>query len=223
MTCLRHPAVASHRGHCPACLLEDALGGKPQSPPARRFDAGITIQLPLGGTTLSSVFVVKSQRMPSRLLRLKTWQVAAPSDFMVRFHRLQHRLSEWNDRAAPAPLAAWIDDSGRAWVLSEFNQGLPIVDRIRSGGIDPIDAESCLGRLREIILNGHRRGLVHGALRSGNIIVTARCRSAYLLDFGHAALLAGDADEPPAESADLAALDRLKAAVRVQTGQSVSL
>jgi hypothetical protein len=216
MTCLRHPAAASHRGHCPACLVEDALGEFPEpvSSPAQQYDpASLTIQLPLGRTATSSVFLVRSHGDPFRVLRLKTWDAVAPSDFMTRFQRLQRHLSEWNEDMVRAPLAAWVDVWRRAWVLGEFNQGLPIVDRLTSGGVDRVDAGACLERVRAIVGAAHRRGLVHGSLRSGNIIVTPRCERAYLLDFGHAALLASASDDPPSPSSDIAALDRLTAAV----------
>ena len=222
MTCARHPAAGNHRGHCAACLLENAIGQDPQ-PPVPQTDDSITIQLPLGRSLSSSVLLVRSNGAPFRLLRMKTWHAAAPSDFMSRFQRLQRRLSEWNDAAVRAPLAAWVDASRRASVLSEFSQGVPIIDRVQSGGLDPDDAEACLDRLRDIICTGHRRGLVHGSLGNGNIIVTARCDRAYLLDFGHAALVADDSDDPPAPSVDIAALDGLTAAVRRQSTPSLSL
>jgi hypothetical protein len=224
MTCLRHPAAASHRGHCPACLLEDALDEAPDavSSPAQQYEpANLTIQLPLGHTTSSSVFLVRLHSAPFRLLRLKTWHAVAPRDFMTRFQQMQRHLSEWNEDMVRTPLAAWVDVSRRAWVLGEFNQGLPIVDRLTSGGVDPGDARACLERVREIVRAAHRRGLVHGSLGSGNIIVTAHCARAYLLDFGHGALLADDSDDPPAPSVDISALDRLTADVRERTTRSL--
>jgi hypothetical protein len=226
MTCLRHPAAARHRGHCPACLLEDALGEAPgpSSSPAQQYDlANLTIQLPLGRTTSSSVFLVRSLSAPFRLLRLKTWVASAPPDFMTRFQRLQRQLAEWSEDIVSPPLAAWVDLSRRAWVLGEFNQGLPIGERLTSGGVDLGNAEACLERVREIVRTAHRRGLVHGSIRSGNIIVTARCDRAYLLDFGHAALLGNASDDRPAPSVDIAALDRLTAAVRARPPRSLSL
>jgi hypothetical protein len=222
MTCARHPAAGNHRGHCAACLLENAIGQDPQ-PPVPQTGDGITIQLPLGRTLSSSVLLVRSNGAPFRLLRMKTWHAAAPSDFMSRFQRLQRKLSEWNDAAVRAPLAAWVDASRRASVLSEFSQGVPIIDRVQSGGLDPDDAEACLNRLRDIICTGHRRGLVHGSLGSGNIIVTARCARAYLLDFGHAALMAREPDCLPAPDSDLAGLDRLTVAIRAVASRSRSL
>lgn len=216
MPCTRHPAAAAHRGHCPACLLEDALLGDSNTiaPAPEESRAALTIQLPLGHTASSSVFLAKSEGAPSRLLRLKTWHSRARPDFVTQFRRLQQQLSEWNDESVRAPLAAWVDGSRRPWVLTEFSQGMPIVDHVRSGRIDPALAEACLDRLSDIVRAGHLRGLVHGSIRSGNIIATPSCRGVYLLDFGQAALVTvqEEADYPPA--ADIAAFDRLRAAIR---------
>src|SRR5689334_17947839 len=139
--CSRHPTAASHRGHCTACLLEDALAPIPPAPLPPR---NLVIQLPLGRTISSSVFLATSAVAPFRLFRLKTWPIAAPPDFMARFQRLQQALSAWNSGAIRPPLAAWVDVSHHPWVLSEFNQGLPIVEQVQSGALDRVDAEACL-------------------------------------------------------------------------------
>jgi hypothetical protein len=221
MTCLRHPAAAAHRGYCAACLLEGALGQDTDtvSAPAEPHDADFTIQLPLGRTTSSSVFLVKSRRTPSRLLRLKTWHGAATSDFMTRFDRLSQQLSEWNDEIVRPPLAAWVDSSGHAWVLSDFNQGMPLIDRVQSGGLDQNDVDTCLNGLRGTLRAAHSRGLVHGSIGYGNVIVTARCDRTWLLDFGHAALRAEGHEHSPDPAVDIAAIDRLTAAVRRWTAR----
>src|SRR5437762_4315006 len=105
MACSRHRMAATWRGHCAACLLEDALvtpmpgsisdigtGGTDQ-PGARR----LTIHVPLGASDLASVFLVREEGT-SRLLRLKTWQTAAPADFVMRFEHLRSRLADLAER-----------------------------------------------------------------------------------------------------------------------------
>jgi tRNA A-37 threonylcarbamoyl transferase component Bud32 len=136
---------------------------------------------------------------------------------MTRFERLRRQLSEWNNEAIPMPLVAWVDPSGRPSVLSEFRQGVPIVERLESGGLNPIDAEKCLTSLLAATRSAHGRGLVHGSIVSGNIIVAARCHPAYLLDFGHAALVAAEGDDLPAPSDDYAGFARLIHIVCTQT------
>jgi serine/threonine protein kinase len=209
MMCLRHPAAVSHRGHCAACLLEEALAPVPS--PALSQQGNLTIQVPLGTSAASSVFLVKGDGV--RLLRLKTWHLAAPRDFMARFQHLQHQLSEWNHEAVPTLLAACVDGSGCPAVLSEFKQGIPIVERVESGGLDPVQAVSCWTMLLAAIRRAHERGLVHGSIVAGNIIVAGGGDPFYLLDFGHAALLAPEGAAPPSSCADLAGLGRLFHAV----------
>lgn len=205
MPCVRHPTADRHQVHCAACLFEEALAATaaPLQP-----DLNGTIQLPLGRTGSSSVFLVKGGGPDGRLLRLKTWHTAAPPGFMTRFERLQRQLSEWDHEAVPVPLAAWVDASGRPSVLSEFHQGVPILERLTSGGLDSTEAEGCLARLLVAVRIAHARGLVHGSIVGGNIIVAAHGNPAYLLDFGHAALVA-PGDDVPAPGADGAGFDRL--------------
>jgi len=210
--CLRHPTGASHRGHCAACLLEDALAQS--APPAWQSDGKLTIQLPLGHTVSSSVFLVKPSDPPFRLLRLKTWHTPAPGDFTTRFQFLQRQFSEWSDEAIAAPLAAWVDGSGRPFELSEFHQGIPIVERAKSGGFDSMDADVCLSRLRAILCSAHKAGLVHGSIVGGNFLVSARGDQPYLIDFGDAALVAPDGNRLPDASSDIAGLDRLMDTIR---------
>ncbi|HUE85436.1 MAG TPA: serine/threonine-protein kinase [Vicinamibacterales bacterium] len=169
----------------------------------------VTIQVPLGRTAASSVFLVKTEGPAVRLLRLKTWHSAAPADFMPRFERLRRQLSEWDHEAFPAPLAACVDASGRPSVLSEFNQGVPIIQRVETGALDARDALACLATLLALIRSAHQRGLVHGAIISGNIIVGPRYDRAYLLDFGHASLVRPEGDDLPEAAADVAGFDRL--------------
>lgn len=210
--CIRHPTGASHGGHCAACLLEEALAQAP--PPARQWDRQLTIQLPLGGTASSSVFLATPGEPPLRLLRLKTWHAAAPCDFMTRFYFLQRQFARWTHPAVSMPLAAWVDVRGRAFALSEFHQGMPIMGRAESGGFDWMDADASLARLRTVLCSAHSAGLVHGSVVPANILVSARGNQTHLLDFGHAALMASDGDHLADASADIAGLDHLVEAVR---------
>ncbi len=122
MGCGRHPLAAAAGGHCPACLLEEALateGGAlsnqapattlSQEPGTGRF----TVLLPLGESRLASIFLVRAHDGASRLLRLKTWRLPAPPDFLVRFQEMRARLDGWADRQVDRPIAAFVDADGR--------------------------------------------------------------------------------------------------------------
>ena len=141
MPCDRHPAAGGYGPHCPACLLEEALavsgasagdGSVELEAHATAIDPGeLTIQLPLGRTEAASVFLVTQATAPGRLLRLKVWRTPAALDFPDRFRRLRSQLDGWREPAIVAPLAAWLDDAGRPFVLSPFRRGVPVVDSLR--------------------------------------------------------------------------------------------
>ena len=223
MACVRHPSAAAHGPYCAACLLEEALAtgsdgvANPTSTPAKRHDpetGQLTVLLPLGVSASASIFLVRVHSRPSRLLRLKAWRAAAPPDFIPRFHELRARLDDWTDRPIDPPIAASMDAEGRPSVLSEFRQGIPILDAVRSGTVDRPDALARLASLAELTRSAHRRGLIHGSIVGGNVIVQPSAPGAWLLDFGLAALLMIRGDSGPLASADIAGFARLAQAVR---------
>ena len=75
-------------------------------------------------------------------------------------------------------------------MLTEFRQGVPILDRVRSGRLDREEAVARLTPLIALITSAHARGLVHGSIVPGNVIVGPDSAPARLLDFGHATLMA---------------------------------
>ena len=208
MACPRHPDAVTFRAYCPACLLEDALVAEPGPGRTRQ----LTIQVPLGTTTRSAVFLVKSEAPASRLLRLKTWRRPAAPGFMSRFHRLRTELDSLTMDGIDGPLAASIDAAGCPSVLSVFRQGIPILDRVRSGRLDREQAIARLGPLIAGTVIAHGRGLVHGSIVPGNVIVGQDSAPAWLLDFGHATLMSPSADQ--AASGDLAGFEALTGTLR---------
>ena len=212
MTCPRHPHARYHRGHCAVCLFEEAQALAPGggasaaqlSDPALPAANDFTIQMPLGDSPFASVFLVRGNGPALRLLRLKTWKTPAPDGFLARFHELQARLEDWADPAIDPPLAAGVDVFGRPSVLTPFRQGVPILDAVRSGRLRSEDALACLTSLVALTRRAHARGLVHGSIVAGNVIVQPRSRTAWLLDFGFAPLFLPRGSEGAFASEDLA-------------------
>ena len=190
------------------CLLEEALapevGGRQ-----------LTIQVPLGETPSASVFLVKGEGPAHRLLRLKTWRRPAAAGFLERFHRLQARLESWTVDGIIRPIAASVDAMGRPSVLTEFRQGVPILDRVRSGRLDREEAIARLAPLVTLIESGHARGLFHGSIAPGNVIVGSDSPRARLLDFGLAPLMSSAEDYAALSSADLAGFAALTHTLRL--------
>lgn len=153
--------------------------------------ARFTIQLPLGATDKSSVFLATGEWPWRRLLRLKTWRRRAPVDFARRFAALQAGLERVHDEAIVMPLAAWTDAEGRPCVLTEFRQGLPLLDCVESRRLAPGDARDALRVLLEKTGAAHERGLAHGSIVPGNVFWRPD-GSVFLLDFGLAPAITTD-------------------------------
>ena len=205
MTCKRHPVADMRDGFCAACLFENALATTEPDIDARQ----LTIQVPLGRTASTSVFLVKSDGPPVRLLRLKTWRRQAPPDFVAGFRALQDQLESWGPERLDRLVAVRIDKQGCPSVLSEFSLGIPILDRVRSGKLDPDDAIARLHPLAAIIQRAHARGLAHGSIVPGNIIVDAESSQARLLDFGLTPLMSANQDALALAADDLSGLAAL--------------
>ena len=221
MTCGRHPRAAIHGGLCAACLLEGAIADVPEE---RTVDARrMMLQVPLGRTASTSVFLVKSEGPPSRLLRLKIWHRQADSGFLVRFHRLQEELDLWASHDVDRPLAARLDASGCPSVLTEFSRGVPILDRVRSGRLDSHEAIARLAPLIALAGRAHARGLAHGSIVAGNVIIDIDSGRARLLDFGLTPLMSAAEDRAALASGDLdgfTALTHTLRTVRIPPGST---
>lgn len=211
MHCPRHRAAATHGSHCAACLLERALLTDEHlvSPATTRF----TIQIPFSETASASVYLVRSDEQAG-LLRLKRWHGQAPAAFLERFEHLQANLEGWSQPLIPRPLRAWVDHAGRPSVLSEFRQGMPILNCLRSGRLAAAAALRLLTQLEGAAVDGHQRGLVHGSVVPGNLLVDTSGTSAHLLDFGLAALLLSPRTEAPSVATDEAGFASLERTVR---------
>jgi serine/threonine protein kinase len=174
----------------------------------------LTIQMPLGESASASVFLVKGEYPGLQFLRLKTWRRPAAPGFLARFQQLREQLEGWDCDAIVPPLAASLDATGCPSVLSGFRQGVPIVDRVKSGRLDPEGACARLTPLVELTHRAHARGLVHGSIVPGNVIIHPGSASACLLDFGLAPLFAVPGGDMAFRSADLAGFAALACTLR---------
>lgn len=211
MHCDRHPLAVPHGELCPACLLEAALAS-----PVRIGDLTwtFTVHLPLGESESASVFLVREEGRDGRLLRLKVWRSPAPVDFLERFRELEQKLGDWGHACVAQPLAAYVDVLGRPAVLTEFRQGISIMEAVRTGGLTPEQAVAMVRPLIEVVRTAHRRGLVHGSVVAGNVIAHPVTGVAHLLDFGLGAVASPAIDRAAPASDDRDGLAALVRAVR---------
>ena len=211
MQCDRHPRAAAHGGHCPACLIEAALAPDladaataPQAAADRTSQTRrVTICLPLGATDRASVSLVREGAASPRLLRLKVWHAPATPGFLDRFDDLRIRLERWRGSPIALPLAASLDPAGCPAVLSEFRQGVPILDAVRAPSVKAGSVWASIRPVIDVLLAMHEEGLGHGALVSGNVLLEPGSGSTHVLDFGLAALL-----DPMSDPAALILADR---------------
>jgi hypothetical protein len=211
MSCLRHLTAATHASHCAACLLEEALVAAEDTSSA--VTGPFSVQVPLGQSPFASVSLVRSE-WPRRLLRLKTWHTQAPAGFVKRFEELHANLDAWSHPLIANPVRAWVDAAGRPSVLSAFRKGVPMLDCVRSGRLATETASSLLARLMDATLAGHGRGLVHGSIVPGNVLVDTSGPSEYLLDFGMSGLLCSSAASAPSPATDEAGFVSLERTLR---------
>ena len=220
MACERHPAAGEFGLYCPACLLEEALaapapfaGGGSADPTADEdidFEQ-LTIQLPLGRSEAASVFLVTQATVPGRLYRLKAWRSPAASGFVDRVRRLKVQLAGWQEPAVDAPLAALVDATGCPSIVGPFRRGMPILDVLHSGNLDARAAAAHIDSLAQVVVRAHARGLPHGSIVPGNVMVHAG--TAYLLDFGLTGLLRPSTSQADLMASDLAGLAALERAL----------
>jgi hypothetical protein len=170
----------------------------------------LTIQVPLGRSATASVFVVRSGERTSRLLRLKMWHAPAPSTFLDRVQDLQERLAAWPQDAMPPPLGASVSADGCPSVVSEFRQGMPITERVRSARLDSGALLRSLQSLFALTLTAHARGLVHGSVAGGNVLVERESSDLCLLDFGLAPLLAPEVPDTQFAASDIVGFTALE-------------
>ena len=214
--CSRHPAAGHVEDYCAACLLEGALAPGDDGPAAV---GGFTIQVPLGESDAGSVFLVRGQS-PPRLLRLKRWRTQAPAGFVERFTELRAQLESWNEPAIVMPVAAWMDTAGCPSVLTEFRQGMPLLDSVSSRRLRADLAISGLRHLHAVVSAAHARGLAHGSLVAGNVFTARPDGAPYLLDFGFARLFSTGSSVSSFAEFDLHGLASIEAAVRALTSST---
>lgn len=170
-----------------------------------------TIHVPLGESEAALVFLVRDDSAAPRLLRLKRWRTPAPAGFIDRFERLKAQLQEWHPPTILMPVTAWLDATGCPSVVTDFRQGLPLLESVRSGWLDPEKARSGLRQLQTILDAAHQRGLTHGSVVPGNVFSARPNGAPYLLDFGLAVLLSSPSAPSDWEAADRDGLARVRA------------
>jgi predicted Ser/Thr protein kinase len=75
------------------------------------------------------------------------------------------------------------EEDGRAYIVMEYVEGLPLADLIPEGGMPPEQVERYAVQISGALAFAHEQGVIHGDLKGSNIIVTPE-GNIKLLDFG---------------------------------------
>ena len=75
------------------------------------------------------------------------------------------------------------EEDGRAYIVMEYVEGLPLADLIPEGGMPLEQVERYAVRIAGALAFAHQQGVIHGDLKGSNIIVTPE-GNIKLLDFG---------------------------------------
>ena len=97
-------------------------------------------------------------------------------------------------------------------MLSEFRQGLPLRECVSARRLEPRRASLLLRDLLDVTTAGHDRGLAHGSIVPGNVLVGPD-GSPYLLDYGLAGILSPALAFGEWVARDIDGFERLRAAL----------
>ena len=75
------------------------------------------------------------------------------------------------------------EDDGRAYIVMEYVEGLPLSDLIPEGGMPREQVERYATQICDALAHAHQHGTLHGDLKGSNIMVTPE-GNIKLLDFG---------------------------------------
>lgn len=116
------------------------------------------------------------------------------------FLRERQLLANMDDPRIARLLDGGISEDGRPWLAMEYVHGLSITDHCRQLGLDLAGRVALFTQVTGAVSAAHRRLVVHGDIKPGNVLVDGDGR-VKLLDFGISRLLGVDADDdiaPPA-------------------------
>src|SRR5688500_5193900 len=207
------------QGLCPACLLEQGMGGAsgfgetaamPMSAAAGQFGPGhygpslpqpaemaklfpqLEILELLGRGGMGAVYKAR-QRGLDRFVALKILPPGIDRDpgFQERFVREARALARLSH-----PNIVAVHDFGQAgglyYFLMEFVDGVNLREMLRGGHLTPVDALAIVPQVCDALQFAHEEGIVHRDIKPENILVDKKGR-VKIADFGLAKIVTGGA------------------------------
>jgi Protein kinase domain len=127
-------------------------------------------------------------------LKLIAPELAGDETFRERFLR-ESRLAASIDHAGILPVYAAGEADGELYLATRFVDGTDLRALLEDGPLAPVRALRLVGRVADALDAAHARGLVHGDVKPGNVLVDA-ADHCYLCDFGLTTQLADGTTVP---------------------------
>ncbi len=164
----------------------------PDPEPERRLGGYRIVRL-LGEGGMGSVYLAEQTEPVQRLVAVKSIRIGGGPELLTRFEAERAALARLSHPNVAEIYAAGTADSGLPWFSMEYCPGPPLrehCDRERA------TIATRIALLREVcdgVQHAHLRGVIHGDLKSGNVLVVQRDGRAVpkIIDFGLARAVAG--------------------------------
>ena len=157
-------------GLCPRCLLQLALGG--ESDPASGLSQRYRLMSLLGEGKTGTTYLAERVRTVPDLVAIRILKMELSSHLSVTrlesWRRTLHALAHPN--VAPV-LDAGVIDGGQPYVVREFVQGLSLATYCRRSRLSTRDRLWLLIRVCDTIAYTHAQRVVHGGIKSSNVLV----------------------------------------------------
>ena len=175
---------------CPACLIRLALepetAGTPDAEPAP-----VQVLGPVGSGPHGTVYLAHRRHDDPTLVTVKLLNVEhqhsiEPDGFCARVRELAARLESIPHAGLTPCLEAGVTAGGRIYVVAPYVAGSPVESYLSNRRCSASERVAIAGRLCALVAHLHHHGIIHGSVKSANVIVAESPTGAMpsLLDVG---------------------------------------
>ena len=182
-------------GLCAACLLGDGVTERTAA-----FDGGAPYRLlnVLGENDRATTYLAVLDGPPPTRVVVKVLRTRMDGRALgARIDSLRTELAGLEHPNIVGLLDGGSPERGRAYVVSEYIKGLPLIPSCRRTAASASERLRLLGQVCLAVAHAHERGVTHGGISSANVLVVKQAEDAAVrvVDFGLDRLTAAPA--PP--------------------------
>lgn len=175
---------------CPACLIRLALEPERAEAPDAE-PATVRVLGPVGSGPHGTVYLAQRQHddpslITVKLLNSEHQHSIEPDGFCARVRELAARLESIPHAGLTPCLEAGVTAGGRIYVVAPFVAGSPVESYLSNRHCSASERVAIAGRLCALVAHLHHHGIIHGSVKSPNVIVAESPTGAVpsLLDVG---------------------------------------